>query len=227
MTITPRPKNVPKKIPLWAWHLDAWMSGGRKGPRPADAPKNTPLWFWKWRIWELNRAKHAHKKHVKKNPPTTLLRKKEVKHAKWGALPSVSPKMHYTEDSRRDDWLVNNEPSKLPQWTDCSGWVSESAYVAGAPDPSGLDWRFLGYTGTLLDHAYKTGKVITVLNGDASAAKEGDDIVIGPGTGWHVVKVVKAGKDPIVSTHGGEGVQLQLLSVDTREPKRICQVLPV
>jgi cell wall-associated NlpC family hydrolase len=153
----------------------------------------------------------------------TLARGRVVKHAKWGALPSISPKIHYTEDSRRDDWLVAHDPRMLPQWTDCSGWVTQCYFAAGAglPDPNGLDYRYLGYTGTLLDHAQKHGKVLT----DVSKAKPGDSIVIGPGTGDHVVVCVESGEDPIVSTHGAEGVQIIRASVDPREPKRVCQVI--
>ena len=37
----------------------------------------------------------------------------------------------------------------LPLTTGCSGFVTICFYEAGAPDPNGLDYSGLGYTGTL------------------------------------------------------------------------------
>jgi len=60
-----------------------------------------------------------------------------------------------------------------------------------------------------------------------SKALPGDPIVIGPGTGWHVVTCLVSGDDPLVESHGDEGgPHIQHLSVDQREPKRVCQLLP-
>lgn len=232
-----RPQDAPKKIPLWAWELEHWMRSGRKGPRPADAPRRTPLWFWHWRAWGLRRArKHGSKQirkhqahpptpkrpptHPKKKPPTT--RHRIVYWARWGG--KHEPDIHYTESAARDDWLVNHVPrGTVPIDTDCSGKVTVNHKWGGAPDPNGLAYRYLGYTGTLLDTAYKHGKVFD----DVAKALQGDPIVIGPGTGWHTVTVVVPGPDPIVESHGDEGgPHIQHLSVDSREPKRVCQLLP-
>ena len=49
--------DAPRKIPLWAWHMDAWIKSGKKGPRPRHAPKRLPAWFRIWRLWRLAKAK--------------------------------------------------------------------------------------------------------------------------------------------------------------------------
>lgn len=222
-----RPLKAPRKIPLWAWHLLAWMQNGREGPRPADAPPTTPLWFWGWRAWRNHHGRKAvrhHRKHVATLPKTEVEKQRAriVHHARYTASPFISPLMHYTMDSRRDDWLVNDAPNEHPQWTDCSGHGSQGYYVAHSVDPNGLNWKWLGWTGTMLTFAAKAGRVFT----DVSRALPGDLIVIGPGPGDHVVTVLEPGRDPLVASHGGEGVQIQRLSVDPRQPKRVCQVLP-
>lgn len=230
----PRPRLAPRRIPLWAWHMDAWISGGRKGPRPRRAPHRMPLWFHPWRLFTLARARgkgsRAWKRymeyvHALPDPQAHLdeLRAAIVKWLWWGI--NHKDQIHYTEGEQRDDFL--HEPvGHLPMDTDCSGDVTQSSWAAKAPDPSGFLFKWVGWTGSILAHAYKYGRVILVVNGDASAAKPGDDIVIGPDNGWHVVRVLEAGKDPLVSSNGSEpGPVAQRLSVDPREPKRICQTL--
>lgn len=142
-----------------------------------------------------------------------------MKWALWGI--SHNGEIHYTEDTRRDDYL--HEPrGHLPLWTDCSGFVTYCYWAAGLPDPSGLAYRWVGFTGTLLENAYKHGRVLT----DMSLARPGDLIVVGPGTGWHVFVVTKAGADPIVASHGSEpGPLSEKCSSDPRTPKRVCQIL--
>jgi len=94
--------------------------------------------------------------------------------------------------------------------------------MAGLPDPNGLGYQTLGYTGTLLDHAQKAGAILT----DVALAKPGDLIVYGPGTGEHVAVIVKAGKDPLTVSHGDEsGPQLMRVSQDGRQPQRVCRYL--
>lgn len=142
--------------------------------------------------------------------------------ARWGADPANEPRIHYTETDGRDDWLHRSARS-LPMSTDCSGFVTACYKWAGAPDPNGLGYHRLGYTGTLLDHARKHGKLLN----DVSKARPGDLIVVGPGTGLHVVVCIQAGADPLVVSHGKEaGPVIQRLSVDAREPKRVCVTLP-
>jgi hypothetical protein len=175
-----------------------------------------------WRHYHLPKAKRAGGKAWKQHQAQVRNRRKVVHHGQWGASKAVSPEIHYTEDGRRDDWLIAKDPTGLPMWTDCSGWVTQCYYSAGLPDPNGLNYHYLGYTGTLLAAAEKQGSVFT----DLSKAKPGDNIVVGPGTGAHTFVVVQAGKDPLVSTHGAEGVQIIHASQDPRQPKRVCRVLP-
>ena len=60
-------------------------------------------------------------------------------------------------------WGIANEPQihygeirpiplarTLPLTTDCSGFVTVCYFLAGAPDPNGLDYSGEGWTGTLL-----------------------------------------------------------------------------
>lgn len=143
-----------------------------------------------------------------------------VGNARWGG--AHEPQIHYTETAGRDDWL-NRTPRALPMSTDCSGFVTACYKWAGAPDPNGLGYHQLGYTGTLLSHSSKHGKIIL----NPSKARPGDLIVIGPGTGDHVVVVIEQGADPLVVSHGKEaGPVVQRLSVDNRAPRRVCVTLP-
>lgn len=152
--------------------------------------------------------------------PPVSYRAAVTANARWGA--QNEPRIHYTESDGRDDWL-HGKARSLPLSTDCSGFVTACYKWAGAPDPNGLGYYRLGYTGTLLDHARKHGKILD----DVSKARPGDPIVVGPGTGLHVVVCVEAGADPLVVSHGTEGgPRIQRLSVDARTPKRVCVTLP-
>jgi len=226
----PRPKLAPKRIPLWAWHMNAWLASGKRGPRPRRAPKRMPAWFHTWRLWRLaahqrkgSKAWKAYKKALAAQPDpqrgVLAARVALSNWAKWGVAHNGS--IHYTEDTRRDDYL-HGAKGHLPLWTDCSGWVTYCYWAAGLPDPSGLDYRYLGYTGTLLSNAYKHGRVTT----DLAQARPGDPIVIGPGNGWHTTICVQSGADPIVVSHGSEpGPLSEHQSYDRRAPKRVCQTL--
>ncbi len=227
----PRPTRAPKRIPLWAWHLNAWIDSGKHGPRPHRAPQRVPAWFWLWRLYRLARVKRAGSKAWKTylaaiaaspNPETTAAshRAAVVKWARWGVAHNAS--IHYTEGQQRDDFL-HAAHGHLPMSTDCSGSVTCWYWNAGLPDPSGLGYRYVGFTGTVLANAYKHGKVTTNL----AAARPGDPIVIGPGTGWHMTICVQAGADPIVVSHGSEpGPLSEHQSYDRRAPKRVCQLIP-
>jgi hypothetical protein len=226
----PRPRRAPRRIPLWAWHLNAWLSSGKRGPRPSRAPKRVPAWFWWWRLFALARAKgqgsRAWKRymdavHALPDPQTHIdtLRAQIVKWARYRA--AHASEIHYSQGTVRDDFL-HRPPGHLPDTTDCSGDCTENHWDARAPDPSGLDYRYVGFTGTILDHAAKHGRILY----DMSLARPGDPIVIGPGTGWHVVTCLEAGRDPLVCSHGSEsGPRIQRLSIDPRTPKRVCQTL--
>lgn len=155
--------------------------------------------------------------------PPVSVRAAIVGNARWGA--ANEPRIHYTETDGRDDWL-NRSARSLPMSTDCSGFVTACYKWAGAPDPNGLGYHRLGYTGTLLSHAKAHGQILT----DVSKARAGDPIVIGwgkDGEGAHVVTVIQSGADPLVVSHGKEaGPVIQRLSVDARTPKRVCVTLP-
>jgi len=226
----PRPRRAPRRIPLWAWHLDAWIRSGRKGPRPSRAPKRLPAWFHWWRLWRLATAKGkgswawrtylAHL-HAQQDAQQRLdaARASLVKWAKWGVAHTAE--IHYSMGTNRDDYLHESK-GELPLWTDCSGFVTYCYWATGLPDPSGLAYRWVGFTATLLENAAKNGHITFNL----ALARPGDPIVIGPGTGDHAVIVIESGPDPLVVSHGNEaGPQVYRSSVDTREPKRVCQTL--
>lgn len=226
----PRPLGAPKRIPLWAWKLDAWLSSGKRGPRPRHAPKRAPLWFWQWRLFTLARAKGKGSRawktymaavHALPDPQSHLdaLRAAIIHWALWGV--NHEPEISYTQGTARDDFLEHPR-GHLPQSTDCSGFTTETYWASGAPDPSGLAYRWVGWTGTILEHAYRHGHVLT----DLSLARPGDPIVVGPGSGWHVFICIQAGRDPIVVSHGSSsGPKRYSALVDPRTPKRVCQTL--
>jgi hypothetical protein len=226
----PRPRRAPRRIPLWAWHMIAWQQSGKKGPRPSRAPKLLPGWYHWWKLYRLARVKgkgswawRTYLKHIRAQQDAQrrldAARAAIVKWAQWGVTHTAE--IHYTQGVSRDDYL--HEPKgRLPLWTDCSGFVTYCYWAAGLPDPSGLDFRWVGFTGTLLENAQNHGRVLF----DVSAARPGDPIVIGPGSGWHAVVCVEAGPDPLVVSHGSEaGPKLERLSLDPRQPKRVCQTL--
>jgi len=208
----------------------AWQQNGRKGPRPSRAPARLPIWYHWWKIYRLARVKgqgswawRTYLAHIHAQQDAQA-RLDAVRHAitnwaRWGA--AHEPSIHYTQGASRDDYL--HEPKgRLPLWTDCSGFVTYCYWASGTPDPSGLNYQYVGFTGTLLENAQKHGRILF----DVSQAKPGDPIVIGPGSGWHAVVVLEAGADPLVASHGSEtGPKIERLSVDTRRPKRVCQTL--
>lgn len=104
--------------------------------------------------------------------------------------------IHYTQSFRRDDWLAS-KPKKLPLplSTDCSGFATLCYYLAGAPDPNGLGYKSVGYTGTMLKRGVRTS---------SRHAQPGDLVVFGPGSGHHVCVVLQAGADPLLCSHGQE-----------------------
>lgn len=226
----PRPRRAPRRIPLWAWHMLAWQQSGRKGPRPSRAPKALPTWFHWWRLYRLARVKgkgswawrtYLKHLHAQRDAQARLnaTRHAITSWARWGAIHTTD--IHYTQSTSRDDYL--HEPKgRLPLWTDCSGFVTYCYWASGTPDPSGLNYQYVGFTGTLLENAQNHGRI----HFEVALANPGDPIVIGPGTGWHAVIVVEAGPDPLVVSHGSEsGPKIERLSVDTRQPKRVCQTL--
>jgi hypothetical protein len=101
----------------------------------------------------------------------------------------------YTQGPQR--WhMVESLAGTVPQWCDCSSFVTGLAKWAHATDPNGLHYRG-GYTGTLLTHCNK------ILVG---SARMGDLIVYGPGTGSHAVFIMeKRPNDFWVCSHGHQG----------------------
>lgn len=160
-----------------------------------------------------HQKKHRHRTH--KDP------RKRIVYWAWHYR-HLEPAVHYTMDSRRDDWLTAKPLGKVPLWTDCSGIVTLYYKLAGLPDPNGLGYKQLGYTGTLLSNAAKIGKII-----ETPEARPGDLIVYGPGTGDHVAVVIKGGSDPLTISHGSEdGPNLVYVSQDGRTPQRVLRFVP-
>jgi hypothetical protein len=86
-------------------------------------------------------------------------------------------------------------PHHLPITADCSGFVTICYAWAGAPDPNGNDYSGEGFTGTLLRHCEVVVRQPEV----------GDLVVLGPGSGSHVVLIVDLGPPITVVSHGHPG----------------------
>lgn len=127
------------------------------------------------------------------------IRARLVACAEWGV--KNEPSIHYTETAQRDDWLAQPQ-RKLPLYTDCSGFVTYCYRDAGQPDPNGLAYKYLGYTGTQLTHCAHI-PISQVQPGDL--AVYGTDVVK---TGHHVGIVVEVKSHTLAGivtvSHGGE-----------------------
>ncbi len=187
----------PLPIPAWFWKWAAWYLGRdeykvhARDPklRPKGAPARIPAWAWA-RLALIVAGKPAPPAPKPKPAPQPTVRARIVQWAKWGVAHEGS--IHYTQSGSRDDFL-RREPGTLPLYTDCSGFATACYRWAGAPDPNGLGYRAVGYTGTMLGHGRRV-----------SSCKPGDLIVYGGGTGHHVVIAVEAGTDPLCVSHGSE-----------------------
>ena len=117
----------------------------------------------------------------------TTLREKIVTAARWGI--EHEPEIHYGE--------IRPIPlgRRLPLTTDCSGFVTLCYYLAGAPDPNGLDYDGEGWTGTLLRHLEHVA---------AADVRRGDLVVFGRYPGRHCAIVLEPGDDPLLCSHGQE-----------------------
>jgi cell wall-associated NlpC family hydrolase len=115
------------------------------------------------------------------------VRQKIVTAAHWGIR--HEPQIHYGE--------IRPIPlgQTLPLTTDCSGFVTICYFLAGAPDPNGLDYCGQGWTGTLLRN------LSVVMPEDA---RRGDLVVWGEFPGWHVALLLEPGEDPLLCSHGQE-----------------------
>ena len=133
-------------------------------------------------------ARAAARKHDAAKALT--LRDQIVANARWGI--ANEPQIHY-EQLRPMDGL--HEARRLPLHTDCSAFSTLCYAWAGAPDPNGLDYNGLGYTGTMLQHMQRI---------PAAAVQPGDLVVWGPAPGHHVAVVLEIGADPLLCSHGQE-----------------------
>lgn len=127
-----------------------------------------------------------------------------VANARWGI--ANEPQIHY-QQVRPIDGL--HRAQQLPLRTDCSGFSTLCYAWAGAPDPNGLNFSGLGYTGTLLQHMTKV---------PLAAVQPGDLVVWGPAPGHHVALVLENdGEDPLLCSHGQEKGPLEIrFSVETK-----------
>jgi peptidoglycan hydrolase-like protein with peptidoglycan-binding domain len=102
--------------------------------------------------------------------------------------------VHYTQSPQRMQGVREKlKPPKFPTFEDCSSSSTWAYYVAGAPDPNGLNYNGQGWTGTLCRH----GKVV-----QAGGASPGDLVFYGAGPPWgHVAVYIGNGK---VISHGSE-----------------------
>jgi len=119
----------------------------------------------------------------------------------WAACHAAS--MHYPpHDIRPDPPIVQYERWKRHDLTgpgimvDCSEAIQAAAFAEGLPSQCGTSYRTgAQFTGTLLSSL----KQIRL-----SEASIGDLIVIGPGSGDHVVAILRPDDDPVIWSHGCE-----------------------
>lgn len=123
------------------------------------------------------------------------LRSAIVENALWGVTNKV--RIHYAQ-TRPIQGI--GRPRRLPLSTDCSGFVTLCYNWAKAPDPNGNGYNGYGYTGTILQHCLSITR---------SAARPGDLVVFGGGSGDHVVVIVGTGANPAVVSHGQEAGPLR------------------
>jgi hypothetical protein len=134
------------------------------------------------------------------------VRQKIVTAARWGI--AHEPQIHYGE--LRPIPLGRT----LPLTTDCSGFVTVCYFLAGAPDPNGLDYSGEGWTGTLLRHLEHVPR---------AHARPGDLVVWGGYPGRHVAILLELGEDPLLCSHGHERgpVAIRLSDESRYQPSRI------
>lgn len=141
-----------------------------------------------------------------------------VKWARWG----VENHDRFSYAEVRPMHLAKNP---LPWTGDCSSFVTLCYYLAGAPDPNGLNYDGQGYTGTELQHGsvieYHMARMLTVAETVAlEHVLPGDAIVYGPFPGWHTALVVENGLDPLTVSMGQQGDPNYVrVSQDGREPQ--------
>ena len=133
-----------------------------------------------------------------------------VKAAEWGIAHAGA--IHYTETVERSEWL-HAKPYHLPISTDCSGFATMCYWLAGAPDPNGLHYAEVGYTGTMLEHGL-----------EVSLPLPGDLIVYGLYPGHHVVIFLDVWHGAWrVASHGNEAGP----SLELQHREQLVQPAPV
>jgi WD40 domain-containing protein len=80
----------------------------------------------------------------------------------------------------------------VPATLNGTTFVTWCYWQAGAPDPNGNDYRGPSWTGALLAHGRRI---------EESAARPGDLVVFGSGSGQLAALVVEAGPDPLLAVH--------------------------
>ena len=115
------------------------------------------------------------------------VRRRIVAAARWGIR--NEPRIHYGE--MRPFPLGRT----LPLTTDCSGFATLCYFLAGAPDPNGLEYDGHGFTGTLLERMESVPPI---------AVRRGDIVVWGEYPGRHCAVVLVTGDDPLLASHGQE-----------------------
>lgn len=89
----------------------------------------------------------------------------------------------------------------FPRATDCSGYATWLFKVSGLPDPSGFQYRVVGWTGTLATHGARIS---------ANAAFHvGDLVFYGGGYPYGHVAIVVDAIRRLVSSHGGPGIRVE------------------
>lgn len=120
-----------------------------------------------------------------------MTRKRIVNAANW--LVDHRADCRYSEASDRLYSL--HRPYQTPFVSDCSSGVTCLYCWSNAPDPNQLGYRG-GFTGTLI----AAGHPVT-----RAEARSADIAILGPGTGWHAVLVIRGGADPLVWSMGEQG----------------------
>lgn len=149
----------------------------------------------------------------------TTLRDKIVANCEWGIKNQAQ--IHYSMGPVRDDWL-SKKARALPMTTDCSGFTTAMFKWAGAPDPCGLGYKWVGSTRQMLNN--RAGrKVATPLPGDL--------IIYGEYPGHHVVIFMYVWHGAwVVCSHGQESGPAKELQhweeVSQAPPLQIRSYLP-
>lgn len=140
------------------------------------------------------------------------IRDKIAETALWGC--DHEPSIHYAQIRPIPHTLA------LPMSTDCSGFATLCAEVAGAPDPNDLGFSGYGFTGTILTGCEHI---------EPSECKPGDLIVYGPSSGHHVVIAIESGSNPMTVSHGQERGPFKISHGDEDdyqpEPDTFCRFL--